>query len=93
MGVEFPIASAASAINPLPAVIFLENQVTYPIDINAPAIPPSTPLIPSAIYLVLIKLTPTEDNAFGAFPAERILSPKGVLYNSTYTTKIIRIAT
>ena len=50
-GFPIAIASAANAINPLPAVIFDAKKETYPIDKNIPPTEAKTPLSTIAINL------------------------------------------
>ena len=58
-----PMASAASAIQPRPLTMSLENQDTYPMDMKAPPSPLMTPLMTRAMACVLTTLIPTESAA------------------------------
>ena len=62
-----------------------ENNVTYPIDKNAPPSAAKAPLIVKAIYLTLLTLIPTDSAASGLSPTALILSPNFVYLNIIQT--------
>ena len=67
-----PIASAARAIHPRLLSISLENQDTYPMDMNAPPNPHITPLNSSATACIFVVLIPTDSAAAFFSPTARI---------------------
>ena len=76
---------AATAVNPRPAVISLENQDTYPMERYIPPRDARNPHMSSAVTWVLMMFMPTLSAAFGFSPTARIRIPSLVLFMKNHT--------